>query len=147
MELRDLKFFELILSAEFQTGPLVTSCYLLLVIGDYTIRKRVLESGYHWLVWCGSSSIWKTSDYWVPFKIQPKEYIKSMSKSAFWLNFKRNYYFLMFHRIHPTCTNEPNVPDLNIFQTFDQRLHRLFPLCISVLMRWVTVPSCQLPFW
>ena len=38
-------------------------------------------------------------------------------------------------RIHPARTSEPTVPDLNIFQTFDQRLYRSFPLCISVLMR------------
>ena len=73
-----------------------------------------------------------------------EEGLNTPQEGAEWVNIK---VLSMFHRIHPTCTNEPNVPDLNIFQTFDQRLHRLFPLCISVLMRWVTVPNCQLPFW
>ena len=73
-----------------------------------------------------------------------EENLNTPQEGAEWVNIK---VLSMFHRIHPICTNEPNVPDLNIFQTFDQRLHRLFPLCISVLMRWVTVPNCQLPFW
>ena len=107
--------------------------------------KFLLIKYFRWRFSWISSKIYRIELYSVHFNSGCYDYLKKLefSNSNILIVMK----ILRVLRIHPARTSEPNVPDLNIFQTFDQRLMRLVDSVIFVTLNFETfvLKSLKIP--